>query len=62
MKEPATCDIIDKETASKFGRTFTLMDKVDVNGANAHPLYKEFLNPESKIGNNKTENKSAVIL
>lgn len=49
-QEPASCDLIDKETAAKFGRTFTLMDKVDVNGANAAPVFKEFLNPQSKIG------------
>ncbi len=41
--------MIDKETAKKFGRTFHLMDKVDVNGAKAAPLFKEFLNPDSKV-------------
>jgi glutathione peroxidase len=48
-QEPETCDVIDRETSKKFGRTFQLLDKVDVNGANAAPIFKEFLNPESKV-------------
>jgi glutathione peroxidase len=38
-----------QETAKKYGRTFTLMDKVDVNGPDAAPVFKDLLNAGSNI-------------
>jgi glutathione peroxidase len=38
-QEPGTNDEIKEFCSSKFGVTFPLFDKIDVNGANRHPLY-----------------------
>ena len=38
-QEPGTNDEIKQFCSSKFGVTFPLFDKIEVNGANRHPLY-----------------------
>jgi glutathione peroxidase len=39
-QEPGTNDEIKHFCSINFGVTFPMFDKIDVNGANAHPLYK----------------------
>ena len=38
-QEPGTNDEIKQFCSSKYGVTFPLFDKIDVNGAKRHPLY-----------------------
>src|SRR5450432_1957607 len=38
-QEPGTDEEIQQFCTSKFGVTFPLFDKIDVNGPNRHPLY-----------------------
>ena len=38
-QEPGTNEDIKQFCSSKFNVTFPLFDKIDVNGANRHPLY-----------------------
>lgn len=44
-QEPDPVEKVLEITAAKYGRTFPLFEKIDVKGADADPLYKEFLNP-----------------
>jgi len=39
-QEPGDADAIRNFCAEKYGVTFPLFAKIDVNGANTHPLYK----------------------
>jgi glutathione peroxidase len=39
-QEPGTADEIGAFCTKNYGVTFQMFDKIDVNGANAHPLYK----------------------
>ena len=39
-QEPGTADEIKTFCEKKFGVTFLLSEKIDVKGANAHPIYK----------------------
>ena len=39
-QEPGTADEIGAFCERNYGVTFPLFDKIEVNGANAHPLYK----------------------
>ncbi len=39
-QEPGSADEIQAFCASGYGVSFPLFEKIDVNGANAHPLYK----------------------
>ena len=39
-QEPGDADAIRNFCSTKYGVTFPLFAKIDVNGANAHPLYK----------------------
>jgi glutathione peroxidase len=39
-QEPGTGEEIKKFCSINFGVTFPMFDKIDVNGENAHPLYK----------------------
>ncbi|MCX5898248.1 MAG: glutathione peroxidase [Proteobacteria bacterium] len=39
-QEPGTNDEIKHFCSINYGVTFPMFDKIDVNGANAHPLYK----------------------
>jgi glutathione peroxidase len=40
-QEPGTSDEIETFCSTTYGVTFPLMEKVDVNGENQHPLYAE---------------------
>jgi len=39
-QDPGNSDEIGAFCQTNYGVTFTMMDKVEVNGANAHPLFK----------------------
>jgi glutathione peroxidase-family protein len=39
-QEPNPDEEIKKQVTQKFGVTFPLMSKIDVNGPKAHPLFK----------------------
>ena len=39
-QEPGTAEEIGAFCTKNYGVTFQMFDKIDVNGANAHPLYK----------------------
>lgn len=40
QQEPGSANEIQSFCEARFGVTFPLFEKVDVNGANAHPLFK----------------------
>ena len=40
-QEPGTADEIQEFCSSTYGVTFPLLEKIDVNGADRHPLYAE---------------------
>jgi glutathione peroxidase len=40
QQEPGTADQIQAFCEARFGVTFPLFQKIDVNGGNAHPLYQ----------------------
>ncbi|MGE3386037.1 MAG: glutathione peroxidase [Bdellovibrionales bacterium] len=46
-QEPGDADEIKNYCESNFGVSFPLFSKIDVNGANAHPLY-QFLKQEQR--------------
>ena len=46
-QEPGTNEEIKQFCASKYSVTFPLFDKIDVNGANRHPLYTALAGKES---------------
>lgn len=46
-QEPGTNEEIKQFCSSKFSVTFPLFDKIDVNGANRHPLYVALAGPAS---------------
>ncbi len=46
-QEPGTSDDISSFCEMNYGVTFPIAEKVDVNGANAHPLFK-FLTTEAR--------------
>jgi glutathione peroxidase len=46
-QEPGTNEEIKQFCSSKFNVTFPLFDKIDVNGANRHPLYVTLAGKES---------------
>ena len=50
LQEPKDLPAIEKFVTSSFGVTFPLMDKIAVNGPDAHPLFKEMLNANDVIG------------
>lgn len=39
-QEPGTADMIRTFCKSRYGISFPVFDKIDVNGPNAHPLYR----------------------
>lgn len=52
-QEPGTEEQIAEFCSSKFGVTFPMFAKIDVNGADTHPLYarlKEFADAEGEAG------------
>lgn len=46
-QEPGTNEQIKEFCSSKFNVTFPLFDKIEVNGANRHPLYVELAGEDS---------------
>ena len=40
-QEPGTAEEIETFCSTTYGVTFPMMEKIDVNGANAHPIYAE---------------------
>ncbi len=46
-QEPGTNEEIKQFCSSKYNVTFPLFDKIDVNGANRHPLYTSLAGKES---------------
>ena len=46
-QEPGTAKEIENFCNDKYGITFTLSEKIEVNGSNAHPVYK-YLKSELK--------------
>lgn len=46
-QDPSSNEEIHSVCLLNYGVTFTMFEKIDVNGANAHPLYK-FLKDEEK--------------
>jgi len=46
-QEPGSNDEIKEFCSSKFHVTFPLFDKIDVNGANRHPLYVQLAGKDS---------------
>jgi glutathione peroxidase len=52
-QDPGSNDEVHQFCQLNYGVTFTMFEKIDVNGENAHPLYK-YLTKEAKgIFNNK---------
>jgi glutathione peroxidase len=49
-QEPGTHEEIQTFCESKFGVTFPMMAKIDVNGENRHPLYAELCKVLDKNG------------
>lgn len=47
-QEPGSNEEILKFCTSKFNVTFPMFDKLEVNGANRHPLYKELIGAGGK--------------
>lgn len=47
-QEPGSNEDILKFCTSKFNVTFPMFDKLEVNGANRHPLYKELIGTGGK--------------
>lgn len=43
QQEPGAADQIQSFCEMRYGVTFPLFEKIDVNGANAHPLYKHLV-------------------
>lgn len=53
QQEPGTPQEIEEFTSQKYGVTFPLLEKIDVNGENRHPLYQELTtvpNSEGEVG------------
>ena len=51
-QEPGTDEEIKQFCTSKYSVTFPLFDKIEVNGANRHPLYVLLAGPESPFPGN----------
>ena len=49
-QEPGSNEEIKEFASSKFGVTFPLLSKTDVNGDNEHPLYTELKKPADNNG------------
>ena len=50
LQELGTTDAIKEYCSLTWGVTFPMLDKVKVNGKNAHPLYKELTKAEDADG------------
>ncbi len=44
-QEPGTAEEIETFCSTTYGVTFPLLEKIEVNGENRHPLYEELTKP-----------------
>lgn len=51
-QEPGTSEEIQEFCSATYGVTFPLLEKIDVNGDNRHPLYVELTQQTDDEGNN----------
>lgn len=49
QQEPGTDDEIQQFCSINYGITFPVLAKIDVNGENAHPLYKYLCSPQGNL-------------
>eukprot|EP01127_Copromyxa_protea_P000799 TRINITY_DN10706_c0_g1_i1.p1 TRINITY_DN10706_c0_g1~~TRINITY_DN10706_c0_g1_i1.p1 ORF type:complete len:162 (-),score=34.85 TRINITY_DN10706_c0_g1_i1:86-571(-) len=49
-QEPGSADTISSFCQRNYGVTFQMMEKIDVNGDNAHPLYEWLKKEKSQLG------------
>lgn len=52
-QDPGTNEEVNQFCTLNYGVTFTMFEKIDVNGDNAHPLFKYLTNEAKGIFNNK---------
>ncbi|TDV43540.1 glutathione peroxidase [Actinophytocola oryzae] len=50
-QEPGTAEEIQTFCSTTYGVTFPMMEKVDVNGPDRHPVYTELVNTADSDGN-----------
>ena len=50
-QEPGTAEEIAQFCSATYGVTFPLMEKIDVNGDDRHPIYAELTEKEDAEGN-----------
>jgi glutathione peroxidase len=50
-QEPGTAEEIEQFCSTTYGVTFPLMEKIDVNGENRHPIYAELTQKADAEGN-----------
>ena len=50
-QEPGTAEEIETFCSTTYGVTFPMMEKIDVNGPDRHPLYAELVTTEDGDGN-----------
>jgi glutathione peroxidase len=60
-QEPGSNEQIKEFCSSDYGVTFRLFDKVDVNGDNAHPLYKYLVSKKGFEGYDLSNPKAQMI-
>jgi len=61
-QEPGTNEEIKQFCSSKYNVTFPLFDKIEVNGANRHPLYTELAGEKSPYPGNIKWNFSKFLV
>src|SRR5258708_22990156 len=61
-QEPGSNDDIKQFCSSKYSVTFPLFDKIDVNGANRHPLYVALAGKESPFPGDITWNFAKFLI
>ena len=63
-QEPGTAEEIEEFCRVNYGVTFPLMDKIEVNGDNAHPIYKWLYSekPFAGFGEGETAQRMGQIL
>jgi len=61
-QEPGTMEEIKQFCTSKYDVTFPLFDKIEVNGANRHPLYVQLAGPDSPFPGNITWNFNKFLI
>ncbi len=63
-QEPGTAEEIEEFCRLNYGVTFPLMDKIEVNGDNAHPIYKWLYSekPFAGFGDSETAQRMGQML